>query len=98
MLKIFDDAKDKNVANYVVFGKAADSKIYVDEAFETQATQAEIEDAFKKGRLAVAVDDGNDGYNYLVPFALEANKVITATLVSTTLTATAWEAEATPAG
>ena len=98
MQKIFDDAKDKNVGAFVVYGKAADSKIYYEAAFTTQAKQADVEDAFLKGRLLVAVPDGNDGFNYLAPFALAANKVTTASVVSTTLTAVEWTALATPAG
>lgn len=91
MLKIFDDAKDKNVANFVVFGKAADSKIYEDEAYTTQAKQADVEDAFKKGRLVVM-----NGTTVLVPVALAANKVTTIT--GTSPAGTEWVALATPAG
>ena len=98
MQKIFDDAKDKNVGAFVVYGKAADNKIYYEAAFTTQAKQADVEDAFKKGRLLVAVPDGSDGFNYLAPFALEANVVTTASVVSSTLTAAKWTALATPAG
>lgn len=98
MQKIFDDAKDKNVGAFVVYGKAEDSKIYYEAAFTNQVKQADVEDAFKKGRLLVAISDGDDGFNYLAPFALAANKVTTASVVSTTLTAVEWVALATPEG
>lgn len=70
MVKLFDDAADKNVANYVVYAKAADSKIYVDSAFGTQVKQVELENAFNKGRLVVMV-----GNIATAPIYISANKV-----------------------
>ena len=93
MNKIFDDAKHKNVAAFVVYGKAADSKIYVDAEYETQATQADVEDAFNHGRLIVM-----NGDVALVPVALDANKVATIDVTGTTVAGAEWEALATPAG
>lgn len=94
--RVFDDARDKNVANFVVYAKTSDSKLYYDLTATTpvQVTQADIEDAFAKGRLIVVDEDGAS----LVPFAIKANKVTTAKLVSSTLTATEWAAVATPVG
>ena len=54
MDKIFDDAIDDHVRAYVVYGKTADKKLYVDKEMKTtQATKAEVEDAFKKGALLI---------------------------------------------
>ena len=93
MNKIFDDAKHKNVAAFVVYAKAADSKIYVDDEFEEQAKQADIEDAFNHGRLIVMNEDVA-----LIPVALDANKVATIDVAGTTVSGAEWEALATPAG
>ena len=93
MNKIFDDAKDKNVAKFVVYGKAADSKVYYDSAYTTQVTQADLEDAFKKGRLIVM-----NSTVALVPVALDANKVATIDVSGTTVTGAEWAAVATPQG
>lgn len=57
MDKIFDQAKDKNVASFKVYGKVADHKVYAEAAYTNQVKKAEIADAFKKGRLLVAVGD-----------------------------------------
>ena len=38
--KMMIDANDKYVANYVVYGKAADKKLYYDAAYTEQVTQA----------------------------------------------------------
>lgn len=93
MNKIFDDAKDKNVAKFVVYGKAADNKVYYDSAYTTQVTQADLEDAFKKGRLIVM-----NSAVALVPVALDANKVATIDVSGTTVTGAEWAAVATPQG
>lgn len=93
--KVFDDARDKNVANFVVYGKAADSKLYYDSDYTTQVTQADVEDAFNKGRLIVM-----NSTTALVPIALSANKVLTASMAGSpaAITGTEWAAVATPAG
>lgn len=93
MNKIFDDAKHKNVSAFVVYAKAADSKIYVDSAFTTQATQADVEDAYNHNRLIVM-----NGTVALKPVALDANKVATIDVSGTTVTGAEWAAVATPAG
>lgn len=97
MDKIFQDAKDKNVESYVVYGKAADHKLYTDSTYTAanKATQAEVEDAFRKGMLLIKVGDV-----YCKPVALTANKVYTATLEGSptpAATVTEWTAVATPA-
>lgn len=76
MLKpIYDQSKDKNVANYVVFAKAADSKLYKEAAFTNQVEEAELNDAFLKGRLVVCLDAENGVY--AVAVKVSANKAYT---------------------
>lgn len=67
---VFNDAADKNVANYVFYGKSADSKIYLEADYKTQVNQSVIEDAFNKGRLIIVV--GSVSAN---PIYVSANKV-----------------------
>ena len=93
MNKIFDDAKHKNVAAFVVYAKAADNKIYEDSAFTSQAKQADVEDAFNHGRLIVM-----NGAVALIPVALDANKVATIDVSGTTVSGAEWAAVATPQG
>ena len=57
MKKIWMDAKDKNVAALVIYGKAADHKLYKDEDMTVLAEEADVADAFLKGTLVVAVGD-----------------------------------------
>lgn len=94
MNKIFQDAKDKNVKSFVVFGKAADHKLYTDSTYTAanKATQAEVEDAFWKGMLLIKIGD-----IYCKPVALDGNKVYTATLEGSpaAATVTEWTAVAT---
>lgn len=93
MKKIFDDAKHKNVSAFVVFAKAADSKIYEDAAYTTQVKQADVEDAYNHGRLVVM-----NGDVALKPVALDANKVATIDVSGTTVSGAEWAAVATPQG
>lgn len=72
MAKIFDQAKDKNVANVVVFGKSEDSKLYYEAAYTNQVDQAFAEDAFLKGRLIIKV-----GEDYVYPTSLASHKIKT---------------------
>lgn len=90
MVKIFDDAKDKNVANVVVYAKSADSKIYLESAYTTQVKQAELEDAFNKGRLIVMVGDVA-----AAPIYVNANKV--GVISASAGSVTEYTAVATPA-
>lgn len=61
MEKIFDQAKDKNVAAIVVHGKGADGKAYIDAAGTTQYKTSALKDAFLK-RAVVQI-----GSDYFVP-------------------------------
>lgn len=63
MERIFDQAKDKNVAAIVVYGKGTDGKAYVDAAGTTQYKTSALKDAFLK-RAIVQI-----GSDYFVPIA-----------------------------
>lgn len=95
--RVFDDARDKNVANFVVDGKAADGKLYYDLTATTpvQVTQADVEDAFKKGRLVVSTTDG-----LFQALAVVGNKVLTAGMTGSpaAIAGIEWAALATPVG
>lgn len=68
MNKIYEQAKDLHVRSLVVFGKAADHKLYANADFDKAVAAADVLDAFKKGMLViddngvlkrpVSVDDG----------------------------------------
>lgn len=66
------NANDKYVANYVVYGKTADKKLYYDAAYTDQVTQSDAEDAFLKGRLIIKA-----GTDYIYPVSLSAHKIKT---------------------
>mgnify|MGYP001772449824 CR=1 FL=1 len=51
MDKIFDQAKDKNVAALVIYGKGSDGKAYADAAGTTQLKTSALENAFMKRAL-----------------------------------------------
>lgn len=89
MDKIYIDASDKYVAAVVVYGKAADSKLYVDADYTDQAFITDVEDAFVKGSLVVKV-----GAKVYKPVALDGVKVAVASLVSGTATVTEFSAKA----
>lgn len=90
MEKIFDDSNDKNVAAYVVYGKASDSKLYDSTAEDAkQITQEELANFFAKGRLIVKVSTAS----YAV-VKVTANKAYTVDLVSGTVSVTEWSAKA----
>ena len=86
--KFYEQGKDLHVANYMAYGKTADHKLYADEAYKETVTKAEIEDAFKKGRLVII-----EGANYLVPVAFGTTGAVTVTVGDTAKTQ-AWAASA----
>lgn len=61
MERIYDQAKDKNVAAIVIYGKGSDGKAYVDAAGTIQYKTSELKDAFLK-RAVVQV-----GTDYFIP-------------------------------
>ena len=86
--KLYEQGKDLHVAKYVTYGKTADHKLYADKDCKETVTKAEIEDAFKKGRLVIV-----EGANYLVPVAFGATGAVTVTAGETAKTQ-AWTASA----
>lgn len=86
--KFYEQGKDLHVANYMAYGKTADHKLYADEAYKETVTKAEIEDAFKKGRLVII-----EGANYLMPVTFGTTGVITVT-AGDTMKTQAWTASA----
>nr|UVY31408.1 MAG: hypothetical protein [Bacteriophage sp.]UWF85471.1 MAG: hypothetical protein [Bacteriophage sp.] len=87
--KLYEQGKDLHVVNYMAYGKTADHKLYADAAFKKTVTEAEIKDAFQKGRLIVV-----EGANYLLPVAFGTTGVVTVTAGETVKTQ-AWAASAT---
>lgn len=63
MERIYDQAKDKNVAAIIVYGKGSDGKAYVDAAGTTQYKTSALKDAFLK-RAVVQI-----GTDYFVPIS-----------------------------
>lgn len=63
MERIYDQAKDKNVAAIVIYGKGSDGKAYHDTAGTEQYKTSELQDAFIK-RAVVKI--GND---YFIPIS-----------------------------
>ena len=64
--KIFDQAKDKNVAALIIYAKStADNKAYVDANYTIQFKTSDLKDAFLK-RALVCVGAGID---YFVPIS-----------------------------
>lgn len=61
MDRIYDQAKDKNVAAIVIYGKGSDGKAYVDAAGTTQYKTTALKDAFLK-RAIVQI-----GTDYFIP-------------------------------
>lgn len=86
MNKFYLDANDKNVGSFVVYGKTADKKLYLDAAFTAtaKAGEAEVADAFKKGILTIV-----NGTTILKPVAMAANKIYTVD-ANSTVAATEW--------
>lgn len=80
MDRIYDQAKDQNVAALVIYAKAtADNKAYADKACTKQFKTSELKDAFIK-RAVVCV-----GTNYFIPVSYaEASKIGSVNYVSTT--------------
>lgn len=93
MNRIYEQAKDLHVKNYVVYGKAADHKLYLEAAYTNQVEQADLEDMFAKG--LVLIDLGTDGLT--VPISIKGEKVTTVATVSNAVALVEWSAKATPA-
>lgn len=61
MEKIYDQAKDQNVAALVIYGKDSDGKAYADAEGTTQLKTSELQDAFIK-RALIKIGDA-----YFIP-------------------------------
>lgn len=59
MEKVYQDAKDLNVAARVVYGKTDNGKLYLDADFTEQAPAAAVAEAFDKNVLVVKVGDAS---------------------------------------
>ena len=88
MKTVYIDANDKYITSKIYFGKAADHKIYVDEELTTQASIADIKDAFLKGVLKIQVGD-----DIFAPVKVSGVKVLVADLVSSAATITEFAAQ-----
>lgn len=74
MVKVYDDAKDKNVAAVIIYGKGSDGKAYADAEGKTQLKTSELQDAFIKRALIKIGED------YFVPTGFSiASKIGTVT-------------------
>lgn len=89
MTTIMEHADDQHVRAYVVYGKAADHKLYYDEKYTTQVTKADAENAFKKNLLQIV-----DTTTTLVPVAMTGTTVKTVAGSSTAATLTDWAVKA----
>lgn len=69
MKQVFQNAKDKNVEVYIVYGKAADGKLYYESTYTTQVEQADMLYAFTRGMLLV-----NDNGTLKFPVEAKDNK------------------------
>lgn len=86
---IMEHANDQHVCSYVVYGKAADHKLYYEEDFKTQVTKADAENAFRKNRLQII-----DTATVLVPIAMTGTTVKTVGGSSTAATLVDWAVKA----
>lgn len=94
MLKpVYDQLKDKNIANYVVYADSTDSKLYDGVGTgKKQVEQAALLDAFLKGRLLICTDAENGVFEVAVK--VSANKAYTMGTVSTAVAFVEWAAKA----
>ena len=75
MDRIYNDAKDKNVARIVIFVNA--NKAYIDAAYEVQFKTSELKDAFMKGCVLKTAES-----TYAIPTNYtEASKVGTVSAI-----------------
>lgn len=86
---IYIDGNDKHVGKYLAFGKASDSKLYVDEELTEQVSQDDLQEAFKKGLLLVQV-----GTDIFEPVKVSGNKVVVLDLSSGSVSGKEYAAKA----
>lgn len=80
MDKIYNDAKDKNVAAVIIYAKGSDGKAWKDSEGKVQFTTSELEDAFFKRAL---IHYGTDMYYVPTGFII-ASKIGKITFATTT--------------
>ena len=68
MEKIYDQAKDKNVAAVVIYADIDNKKVYKDPEMTIQMTTSELKDAFVKRALVYGVNSTSVA-SYFVPLA-----------------------------
>lgn len=85
--KTFEDLRDVHVRKLVVYGKAADHKLYYESDYKTQVTKEDAADAFNKGLLLIV-----DSTTTLVPVAMSGNEVNTVLESSSSVTLVGWAA------
>lgn len=82
MERIYEQAKDKNVAAIVIYGKSGETKAYADPDCKTQMKTSELKEAFLK-RAVIKI-----GADYFIPVAYaESSNVGTVTYAKTGFTA-----------
>lgn len=86
---IMEHANDLHVRTYVVYGKAADHKLYYEEDYKTQVTKADAENAFTKGMLQIV-----DTTTTMVPIAMTGTTVKTVGGTSSAATLVDWAVKA----
>ena len=69
MVKLFDDAKDKNVSATYIYGKASDAKAYADEACTVQMKTSELREAVLKRAVIII----GDAFYIPVSFSVASN-------------------------
>lgn len=67
MERIYDQAKDQNIAAILIYGKSGDTKAYVDSACKTQITTSKLKEAFVKRALIVI------GEEYFIPVSFSVS-------------------------
>ena len=82
MDRLFDQAKDKNVAAIMIYGKSGETKAYVDSDGTKQFKTSELQDAFLKRAIIKIGDD------YFIPVSFTvASKIGTVTYAKVGTTA-----------
>ena len=89
MKTIYENSKDQHIRKLVVYGKTADKKLYYESDFKTQVTQADAEDAFKKGMLLIM-----DTTTMLIPVSMASTTVKTVAEASSSVSLTSWTVKA----
>lgn len=89
MKTIYENSKDQHIRKFVVYGKTADKKLYYESDFKTQVTQADAEDAFKKGMLLIM-----DATTMLIPVSMASTTIKTVAEASSSVSLTSWTVKA----